>query len=229
MSARQTDTRAGGGRPALYVAAALLAAAAGFAAVYVSFGPAGNAPPVPSQTRTAAAPPANAPDARRSDGTLAGLARGQMAAFVVHGEPKALAAVSFLDGDGEERTLEDWRGQVVLLNLWATWCAPCRHEMPSLDRLKAAFEGQDFDVVAVSVDLGSADKPRAFLEEIGVRHLVLYHEPTAKLGPKLKAIGMPTTLLIDRQGREIGRLAGPAEWDSDEARALVAAALAAGS
>jgi thiol-disulfide isomerase/thioredoxin len=146
---------------------------------------------------------------------------GAVAAFVVKPSPEALPDVSFVDGIDTVRTIKDFKGKVVLLNLWATWCAPCRKEMPSLDRLQAELGSDKFEVVAVSVDRSGATGARKFLESIGIKKLALYAEPTARLGSTLKAIGMPTTLLIDSEGREVGRLTGPAEWDSEDAKALI--------
>jgi thiol-disulfide isomerase/thioredoxin len=104
---------------------------------------------------------------------------------------------------------------------------PCRAEMPALDKLQADLGGKDFDVVAVNIDRGQSDKPKTFLAETGATQLQLFTDPSGKLFSKLKAVGMPTTLLLDRQGREIGRLVGPAAWDSPEALALIKAAIAA--
>ena len=114
---------------------------------------------------------------------------------------------------------------MVLLNLWATWCGPCRKEMPTLDRLKAELAGPEFDVVALSVDRGGLEKPRKFLQEIEVQHLKLYTNSSGKVTSALKVIGLPTTLLINAQGQQIGRLVGPAEWDSKDALALIEAAI----
>jgi thiol-disulfide isomerase/thioredoxin len=213
---------------AVYALAAILAAAAGFVAVYVSLTGLGNgeAPRVPAPVAGATGPSAPAPAAPAASGPFAGLNVGKMAAFVVRGEPQALPAFTFNNADGEETTLADWKGRVVLLNLWATWCAPCRKEMPALDRLDAALGGDGFDVVAIASERGGADKPKQFLAEIEARHLAFYHDPTAKLPAILKVFGMPTTLLLDRRGNEIGRLVGPAEWDSPEAGALLKAAIA---
>ena len=117
----------------------------------------------------------------------------------------------------------------MLLNLWATWCVPCRKEMPTLDALQQRLGGPDFEVVAVNIDTRDPDKPKAWLKEIGISKLAYYADPTAKTFQDLKAIGrafgMPTTLLIDRQGCEIGTIAGPAEWASDDAVKLIQAAL----
>jgi thiol-disulfide isomerase/thioredoxin len=112
---------------------------------------------------------------------------------------------------------------VVLLNLWATWCAPCRKEMPELDRLQAELGSERFEVVALAVDRAGAEGARKFLAETRVKSLALYVDQTARAGTLLKAIGLPTTILIDAQGREVGRLTGPAVWDSAEAKRLIRA------
>jgi len=151
-------------------------------------------------------------------------ARGEVAAFVVHDQPKAIEAVTFKDGDGKDHTLAEWRGKLVLLNLWATWCAPCRHEMPALDGLKDKLGGKDFDVVALSTDRGGMEKPRKFWADTAVKSLGLYID-SGDATHGLGVIGMPTTLLIGRDGRELGRLVGPAEWSSLDAANLVGAAL----
>lgn len=150
---------------------------------------------------------------------------GAVAAFVMKSAPEALPDVSFIDAKGQTRTLNDFKGKVVLLNLWATWCAPCRKEMPALDRLQSELGSDKFQVVAISVDRSGAEGARKFLDSIGIKQLALYAEPTARLGAALRAIGMPTTLLIDAGGREIGRLTGPAEWDSADAKAFIQEAL----
>jgi thiol-disulfide isomerase/thioredoxin len=137
--------------------------------------------------------------------------------------------LTFLDPGGKPITLADLRGRTLLLNLWATWCVPCRTEMPTLDALQAKLGGPDFAVVAVNIDTRDPSKPKQFLKEIGVQKLAYYADPTAKSFQDLKAVGrafgMPTTLLIDRQGCEIGTIAGPAEWASDDAVKLIEAAL----
>ncbi|ANK82288.1 MAG: hypothetical protein TEF_16935 [Rhizobiales bacterium NRL2] len=160
---------------------------------------------------------------------LAKFAAGEVANFTAHAEPRPLDAIAFQDADGAERSLADFEGQVVLVNLWATWCAPCRHEMPSLDRLAEAIDDPEFSLVAISLDRAGADKAKAFLDEIGVENLDFYIDPSARTGMRLQAFGLPVTILIGRDGRELGRLVGPAEWDSEEAQALIRAALAGGS
>jgi len=164
------------------------------------------------------------PAASAASGPFSGVARGEVAAFIALPEPAAIPPVTFKDPDGKDHALADWHGKVVLLNLWATWCAPCRREMPALDALKAELGGKDFDVVAVSTDRGGFDKPMKFWAEMGIKSLGLYLD-SGDATHGLGVIGMPTTLLIGRDGREVGRLIGPAEWASPEAKALIGAAL----
>jgi thiol-disulfide isomerase/thioredoxin len=121
--------------------------------------------------------------------------------------------------------LSDWKGRVVLINLWATWCAPCRKEMPDLAKLQQELGSDQFEVVAISVDRKGAEASSAFLKETGSDTLKLYVEPTTKIVSELQSAGLPATILVDRQGREIGRLLGPAHWAAPEAFALVKAAL----
>lgn len=194
----------------------------GFGAVYVTLGRPDNVLP----PRTNSAPVSGgAPQALPSGPGSNPLSRGEMAAFVFRKAPEALPEVSFVDGTGAARTLKDWQGKVVLLNLWATWCAPCRKEMPSLDRLQKELGSDRFEVVALSVDRAGIEGSKKFLDEINVSALKLYVDPTARATSGLKAVGLPATLLIDAQGREIGRLTGPAEWDSEDAKRLIQALL----
>lgn len=151
----------------------------------------------------------------------AALNTGHMAAFVFKPQPLELSSFKFVDANGTERTLKDWQGKTVLLNLWATWCGPCRKEMPDLDKLQAELGSPTFEVVALSVDRAGIAGSQKFLTSIGTRSLALYVDPTAKLAGELKVIGLPATLLIDGQGREVGRLLGPADWSSDDAKALI--------
>jgi thiol-disulfide isomerase/thioredoxin len=135
--------------------------------------------------------------------------------FIVHDAPKPIAAIQFENADGQPRSLADFGGKVVLLNIWATWCVPCRKEMPTLDRLQAKLGGSDFEVVALSIDR-RMDEVRKFFAEVGIQKLMMYRDSSAKATRELGAVGLPTTLLADREGREVGRLIGPAEWDSPE-------------
>jgi thiol-disulfide isomerase/thioredoxin len=160
---------------------------------------------------------------------IAPFARGEVAAVNVAKSPLKLPNLAFADAAGKPVRLADFRGRTVLLNLWATWCVPCRKEMPALDALQGKLGGPGFEVVAVNIDTRDADKPKRFLNEIGVDKLAYYADPSAKTFQDLKAIGrafgMPTTLLIDPRGCEIASVAGPAEWASDDAVRLIQAAL----
>ncbi|MBI2584754.1 MAG: TlpA family protein disulfide reductase [Rhodospirillales bacterium] len=136
--------------------------------------------------------------------------------FAIHDSPMPIPELEFQRGDGSPATLENFRGKVVLLNIWATWCIPCRKEMPTLDRLQAKLGGPGFEVLALSIDRAGVGAVRKFYEEIGVKNLAIYIDGTGKATRTLKVVGLPTTLLIDADGREIGRLVGPAEWDAPE-------------
>jgi len=211
------------------LATAAIAAVVGFAAVYVTVGRLDNAaPPMPAAATAAAiaqvAAPASAQEPPKGPGTNP-LSQGHMAAFVFRKQPEALPPIKFQDAEGKERTLADWRGKVVLLNLWATWCLPCRKEMPALDRLQRELGSDRFEVVALSVDRTGLAGARKFLDETKVEKLALYADGTARMANTLRAAGLPATLLIDRDGREVGRLLGPAEWDGEDAKRLIRWAL----
>ena len=161
---------------------------------------------------------------------IAPLARGEVAAVVAAEKPLRLPDLAFRDAAGGERHLSDWRGRTVLLNLWATWCLPCRKEMPALDALEGKLGGGAFEVVAINIDTRDPEKPKNWLKDVGVSRLAYYADPSAKVFQELKVVGratgMPTTLLVDPAGCEIGTIAGPAEWASEDAVKLVSAALA---
>jgi len=160
---------------------------------------------------------------------IAPLATGEVAAVTVATKPLQLPDLVFHDAAGKERKLSDWKGRTVLLNLWATWCVPCRKEMPALEALEKKLGGPAFEVVAVNIDTRNPDKPKTWLKEVGVTGLGYYADPNAKVFQDLKSIGrafgMPTTLLVGPDGCEIAYLAGPAEWASPDAIKLVEAAL----
>ena len=206
----------------LATATVAIAAVVGFGAVYVMARDADNGTAA-TNVRIAQAPAA--PAALPSGPGTNTLSTGQMAAFVFKKTPEALPDFVFLDGSGKERTLKDWRGKIVLLNLWATWCIPCRKEMPGLERLQKELGSDKFEVLAVSADRNGIEGAKKFLDGLKISGLGLYADPTIRATSTLKAIGLPATILIDREGREIGRLLGPAEWDSPEAKTLVQAAL----
>jgi thiol-disulfide isomerase/thioredoxin len=160
---------------------------------------------------------------------IAPLAHGEVAALAVAHTPFRVPDLTFKDAGGRERSLSDWRGRTVLLNLWATWCVPCRKEMPALDALQGDLGGPQFDVVAVNIDTRDPQKPLAFLKDVGIKRLDYYSDQSARVYEELKtagkAFGMPTTLILDRSGCEIGNMAGPAAWASEDGVKLVSAAI----
>ena len=205
-------------RLAMVVAGTLAGVVFGLAGIYVINALLGN--------------PAGDPSCRpavETAGHVAPFARGEVAALAPATTPLKLPDLAFRDAAGAERHLADWRGRTVLLNLWATWCIPCRKEMPALDQLEGKLGGPPFEVVAINIDTRDPDKPRRWLNEVGVTRLAYYADANAKVFQDLKligrAFGMPTTLLVDPAGCEIGTLAGPAEWASEDAVKLVRAAL----
>ena len=146
----------------------------------------------------------------------AALAQEPPPALSMHPAPRPLPEIRFENGEGEAMSLADFRGSVVLLNLWATWCAPCRREMPTLGRLQATLGGPEFQVVALSIDRKGLPAVQEFYSELGLETLPIYVDETGEAQRTLNVLGLPTTLLLDREGNEIGRLLGPAEWDSPE-------------
>lgn len=217
MSSNRTNGRSSPNLATLLGAAAL-SALAGFAAVYVIIARPDNA------SRPAPATKVQAPAAPARPATDK-LNTGDMTAFVYKPALEALPELTFNDADGKALTLAAFKGKTVLLNLWATWCAPCRKEMPALDRLQKALGSDKFEVVALSVDRNGTEAAKKFLAETKVETLRFFIDPTTRATSTLKAVGMPTTILIDKEGREIGRLVGPAEWDSADAKRLIEAAL----
>jgi len=201
----------------IVIAAVLVGAAIGFAGVYgvgaLRRGPTGD--------------PAchGAVDLARK---IAPLAHGEVAALTMATAPLRLPDLAFEDADGRPKKLSDWRGRTVLVNLWATWCVPCRKEMPALEGLQTRLGGPDFEVVAVNIDTRDPDKPKKFLKDANLSRLGYYSDDKAKVFQDLKivgrALGMPTSVLVDGQGCEIATIAGPAEWDSDDAVKLIQAA-----
>ena len=146
---------------------------------------------------------------------------GPMAAFEIFDTPRPAPEITFSDAAGNSLSLADFGGQVVLINLWATWCAPCVREMPSLDRLQAALGGDGFQVVAVSIDHGGLDQVAPFFSDNGIEHLDAYTDPRGTVPRAFEARGFPTTVLIDREGRWVGTYERETEWDSSEAQAVI--------
>jgi thiol-disulfide isomerase/thioredoxin len=171
------------------------------------------------------------PAARALVASLTPLIHGEVAALALDGHPRPMPPLTFTDKDGKPVTLASFKGRNILLNLWATWCVPCRMEMPSLDRLEAARGNDNFSVVAVNIDTARLDRPKAFLQQIGIKNLTFYADNTANIFETLKedgkVLGLPTTILVAKDGCDIGTMAGPAKWDSADALALIGAEKAA--
>jgi len=160
---------------------------------------------------------------------LAPLAHGEVAALTMATAPLRLPDLAFEDAEGKSKKLSDWRGRTVLVNLWATWCVPCRKEMPALESLQTRLGGPDFEVVAINIDTRDPEKPKNFLKDANLTRLGYFSDQKAKVFQDLKgiglALGMPTSVLVDGQGCEIATIAGPAEWGSDDAVKLITAAM----
>jgi thiol-disulfide isomerase/thioredoxin len=198
-------------------AAVLAGAVVGVAAVYGTKGG-------PRNQESAACPGAAAVAAKMDP-----LAKGQVAAFNVNPAPQPLAPISFQTADGAKTSLADFKGKTVLLNLWATWCIPCRKEMPALNQLQADLGGKDFEVVAVNIDQQAPERVERFLTDAGIDKLQRYADPSTGILQSLRneglAQGLPTSVILDKQGCRLGAMAGPAEWSSEEGKALVRAAI----
>lgn len=152
---------------------------------------------------------------------ISAMRAGSMQRLVIRDQPAERLDIGFENADGRRLTLSDFAGKVVVLNVWATWCPPCRAEMPSLDRLAGMVRADGIEVVALSTDRGGLPKVRGFFDEIGVKNLPIYTDPANEIARKAALVGLPVTLILDRQGREVARLTGDAEWDSDEAVAIL--------
>ena len=153
---------------------------------------------------------------------IASLREGDMRKLVVHSEPVAASAAPFTLEDGGEATLADYAGRVVLVNFWATWCAPCREEMPMLDALQQELGGDDFEVVTIATGRNPPPAMAAFFEEAGIEALPLHTDPRQALAREMGVLGLPVTVILDREGLEVARLQGEADWSSDSARAILA-------
>ena len=139
--------------------------------------------------------------------------------------PQVLPKFRFVDRAGEEHTLADFRGKILLVNIWATWCPPCREEMPSLDRLQSQIGSDDFYVLTISTDLNGISTVQDFFWLNGITSLEAYADFNGETENALKVPGLPTTLLIDKKGDAIGVMVGPTEWDSEEIIAVISAQL----
>ncbi|NNF23875.1 MAG: TlpA family protein disulfide reductase [Rhodobacteraceae bacterium] len=159
---------------------------------------------------------------------LEALREGDMRKLMFHSEPMASSAESFTTADGETRSLADWRGKHVLVNFWATWCAPCRKEMPALDALAAEFGGDSFEVVTIATGRNPMPAINRFFEEEAIENLPILLDPSQALARDTAVLGLPITVILDPDGQEIARLRGDADWSSDSAKAIIAA-LVAGS
>ncbi len=201
-----------------------LGAVVGAAGIYWKASPSGNAPTAES---LAAADVIACKVDQEMLAKLKPLAKGEVAAMAVREEPLALPSLSFVSEEGKALTLTDFAGQAMLVNLWATWCAPCREEMPALAELQSDLGDDDFKVLAINIDTGDVAKPKAFLDEIGVDNLGLYRDASMGVFNTLKkeglAFGLPVTLMIGKDGCMLGAMNGPAEWASKDAKALVGA------
>jgi thiol-disulfide isomerase/thioredoxin len=207
---------------ALVTIAVVLGAAVGAVGIYGKSSLPGNAQPPESQTALSGEG-CQADEAELA--ALKPLAKGEVAAMVIRPSAAQMPALSFTDADGQEVGLEDFSGEALLVNLWATWCVPCREEMPALAELQSELGDGDFRVLAINIDAGDVAKPKAFLEEIGVSNLGLYRDATIGVFNTLKrqglAFGLPVTLMVGRDGCLLGAMNGPAEWASDDAKNLI--------
>lgn len=175
--------------------------------------------------------------AQSATSDLQKLATGPLAAFLVNEKPLDLPQIKFFNASPDDKLLSGtdeidfshFKGKVILVNLWATWCGPCRHEMPTLDALQAKLGSDKFEVVTLNVDRKSTAGAEAFFSEIGIKNLALYADPSTKAMRGLRARGLPMTMLLNQNGQEIGRIFGPAEWASEEAINLIQAELSSKS
>jgi thiol-disulfide isomerase/thioredoxin len=217
-----TEERRRGFLPSLKLlaVAAVAGVLAGGVAVYMRGGVDGNGPAVAAADCTAT---------KDVIARLDPLARGQVAAFITEKNGRDLSLPAFKGPDGKDITLAAYAGKVQLINLWATWCVPCREEMPALNALQKALGGDKFQVTAINLDTGDASKPKDFLAEEKIDALPLHHDATLTSFNQLKkaglTIGLPVSVLVDGKGCMLGALSGPAAWESDDAKALIRAAI----
>lgn len=219
----------------LVAVAIVLGVAAGAGAVYVTDAPSGNGPangPAATEEKVAgsgAAASADCASAKTVAAALKPYAVGDVAAMTPRDRSTSVGGLAFEDATGKAMSLTDYAGKTLLVNIWATWCVPCRAEMPTLDRLEAKRGGNDFQVVAINIDTGDASKPAEFLRKIGADHVALHRDPSMSVFDDLKkeglAFGLPVTLLVGARGCLLAAMNGPAEWDGADAERLVDAAV----
>nr|WP_314089512.1 TlpA disulfide reductase family protein [uncultured Shinella sp.] len=209
----------------LIAIAGLAGLLAGGAAIYVKESLSGNA-----TGAVASADPAACPLAAAKAEAITPFSKGQVAAMRTVDEHRALPDLVFDGPDGKKKTIADFAGKTLLVNLWATWCVPCREEMPALNALQKDLGSDKFEVVAINIDTGDDEKPKTFLDETKVHDLGYYRDASMGVFNTLKkeglAFGLPVTLLMDDKGCLISAMNGPAAWDSEDAKALINAALA---
>ncbi|MDH5454236.1 MAG: TlpA family protein disulfide reductase [Paracoccaceae bacterium] len=157
---------------------------------------------------------------------LESLREGTMKKLVFLSEPVEVSQEPFTDPEAGEHRLADWQGKYVLVNFWATWCAPCRKELPALDALQGEFGGDQFEVVTIATGRNPVPAVQRLLEEVGATRLPKYLDPKQKLARDMGVLGLPVTVILDPEGNEIARMSGDAEWYSDSGRAIIAALLA---
>ncbi|SDI48613.1 TlpA family protein disulfide reductase [Lutimaribacter saemankumensis] len=159
---------------------------------------------------------------------LEGLRTGDMKKLQFHAAPKALPVIAFDTAEGGKATLADYAGRVTVVNFWATWCAPCRKEMPMLDALQDELGGEAFEVVTIATGRNAPQAMKAFFEEIGVKHLPLHRDPNSALARGMGVLGLPVTVILSPEGVEVARLTGDADWSSDSAKAILRAMMTGG-
>ena len=154
---------------------------------------------------------------------IAEMREGDMKKLVIHAGPRDVSQTPFETVGGDSGTLADYRGKIVVLNFWATWCAPCRKEMPMLSELQEEMGGPDFEVVTLATGRNPPPAMKAFFDEIGVDNLPLHRDPKQQSAREMGVLGLPITVILDRDGQEIARLQGDAHWNSDSAKAILRA------
>ncbi len=143
--------------------------------------------------------------------------------FVIYETPQTIPPIAYQTANGQAKSVADWQGRYLLVNFWASWCAPCRKEMPSLDQLQQDFADKPFTVLALSLDTGAPEKGERFLNDLGISHLARGYLGHTRLMARLKLVGLPTTILLNPQGKEIARLSGDAQWHSEDIKARLIA------